>query len=201
MALVVEDGTIIAGAESYLSTTDYDNYLTARGRVHTGSPTVTQKEQWLRIACQQMEARYRLLWKGSKRNDSLAVAYQPLSWPRTDVVDEDEIEIDDQTIPQLVKNAQAEIAWLVESGRSFVTTEVKASDVQVTSESVGPISVSYSQSTQHTSTFPLIDQMLVPLANVSGVSVGAYIGLTAEEELAMAQAALDLTDTEFFNPI
>lgn len=189
MALTVEDGTIVANADSYISLVDAATYHTAMGNTAWAAlANDTLREQYLRRACQQMEARYKGGWAGSKRNDSTTVTYQPLSWPRKDVTDEDGIALDSQTIPKIVKDAQCEIALMLAGGSEFLRKEITANEVSISSESVGPISVSYTHGSgsQSFSSFPLIDMMLAPVCNTSQLRATVSFLLSDAEKDAFA---------------
>jgi hypothetical protein len=104
MALVVEDGTGLADAESYASVAAADAYATARGLTWTG--TETEKEQALRRATSWLDARYRGKWPGDKRRQR----FQALEWPRTGAHDMADDPIDYQSVPVEVVNATIEAA-------------------------------------------------------------------------------------------
>jgi hypothetical protein len=81
MALVVEDGTGLAGAESYVSVADATAYHAARGNAAWAAvASDTVREQLLRKATDYMVQVYRLRWKGWR----ISVT-QALDWPRSEV--------------------------------------------------------------------------------------------------------------------
>jgi len=106
MALIVEDGTGLANADSYLSEADCDTYNTKYviSTAWSGG-TTANKEKALRLATQFLDAMYQLRWKGSKINDVMS-----LDWPRNSVYDRDCFWIASDAVPQAVKNATAEMA-------------------------------------------------------------------------------------------
>lgn len=77
MALIVEDGTGLAAAESYISVTNADTYFANRGNTAWPLLTVPQKEQALRKATDWIEGKYSDDWKGHR-----VQFVQALSWPR-----------------------------------------------------------------------------------------------------------------------
>lgn len=86
MALIVEDGTIISGAESYESVLNCDTYWAARASDPLfaawdagGTPA---KEEALRISTQEVDAEQEANWKGDK-----STARQDLDWPRFNAFD------------------------------------------------------------------------------------------------------------------
>ncbi len=104
MALVIEDGSGRADAESYSSVTDCDAYHTARvNSAWTGDVAV--KEAALREATAFIEDSYRGIWRGVR-----AKWEQALAWPRFGVIDQDGFHIASDTVPALVKDAVCEAA-------------------------------------------------------------------------------------------
>lgn len=158
MALIVEDGSGLSTAESFISVADADAYFTARGNAAwTGSSTV--KEQALRKATDFMQGRYASRWKGTRKTSG-----QALAWPRLAVIDPDGWDVSDTIVPSAVKNACAELAV-----RSLTTT-LLPDDTKpgIKSEGVsipGPISknVEYAGAKTVAPTYTAVDRMLEPL--------------------------------------
>lgn len=156
MALIVEDGTGKADAESYISVADADTYHTARGNTAwTGATAV--KEAALRRATDYLEDVYAARWKG-ERGD----AAQALSWPRGGVtvhgfaVDEDEV-------PDVVSRACAELAL-----RALSADLLADAGAQVKSETVGPISVTYADGARQSTAYKAVDASLSPYLLAGG---------------------------------
>lgn len=124
MALTIEDGTIVAGAESYVSAADATTYHGNRGNTAwTGTDAV--KEAALRKAAQYLDGHYRNRFKGQP----VYPTTQPMAWPRAgvrllngpqeyygavpsfyDVEYSGYLAI--TTIPQRLKDAQCELALI-----------------------------------------------------------------------------------------
>lgn len=123
MALTVEDGTNVAGADSYIDTAFVDTYAADRGVTGWAKLAGAAKEQAIRIAQEFMFVEYSERWKGDRAN-----ADQALDWPRTDVCDRSYNEIASDSIPVDVQNAQAEYALVqgLETGGLFFTPPVSA---------------------------------------------------------------------------
>lgn len=102
MSLIVEDGTIVAGAESYASVSDADTYLAARGITVWAGLLSPEKEQALRRATDFMKE---YIWKGHVVDTS-----QPLDWPRQNIFLLG-VEFASNLIPKDIKNACIELAW------------------------------------------------------------------------------------------
>ena len=98
MSLIVEDGSIVTGAESYISVADASTYHTARGNAAWAAlASDAVREQCLRKATDYMEQVYRSRWQGCRVGET-----QALSWPRYDV----EVEgyaVDSDIVPTEVK--------------------------------------------------------------------------------------------------
>ena len=108
MALVVEDGTVVANAEAYDTIANVDTYASNVGNSAWGAiATDALKEEAARRATRYMEAKWRLWWKGNK-----TIETQVLSWPRYNVLDEDGFVVDSDIVPRGVKEAFAEACLL-----------------------------------------------------------------------------------------
>ena len=102
MALIVETGAGVAGANSYISLADAQAFLTSRGL------NVTLSEGQL---LQAMDAMALLNWKGYKVNESF-----PLDWPRSGVVDRDGFTVGFDSIPAKLSTGQVWLAYHIASG-------------------------------------------------------------------------------------
>ena len=149
MALIVEDGSIVAGAESYISVTDADAYFLARSNAAWAALDTTAKEAALRKGTDYMEARYR--WRGERVSDT-----QALSWPRSCVY-VDGVLLASDAVPEAIRRACAELA--VRASAADLAPDVGA---QVKSETVGPISVTYADGARQTDAYKAVDAMLGP---------------------------------------
>lgn len=112
MAIVVEDGTIVAGANSYASEAELTAYATQRGVTLTGTP-----EALLIRAMDYLET---LEFIGTKKTSD-----QPLQWPRTSVYI-DGYSFASDAIPQELKNAQMALAVSIDSGTDPMATLERA---------------------------------------------------------------------------
>jgi hypothetical protein len=150
MALVVEDGTGLANAESYLSVADANTYFTKFvNAAWVGE--VPDLEGALRRATQYLDANYR--FKGCKLKYT-QTSQQALQWPR-----------DAYTMtclgitwpPAKLQQACAELAV-----RSLASDLYKDQDDRaIKSESVGPISTTYANPTNGGQVrFVIVDDLL-----------------------------------------
>lgn len=87
MSLTVETGSIIAGANSYISVADADTYFTNRPHSQRWQQADDyQKEQALIAATSQLDELLAGIWKGAPvRPVGLTTNGQPRQWPRYDV--------------------------------------------------------------------------------------------------------------------
>lgn len=158
MALVVEDGTGLTNAESFISVANADARHTALGNTAwTGADAV--KEAALRKATNYMEGAYRQAWKGTKWTRT-----QALSWPRFNAYVDGWL-IDGNIVPAEVANACADLALKALS-------EELAPDLEraVIREKIGPIETEYSASLPQSKRFRAIDMMLGPYLKAGGSS-------------------------------
>jgi len=85
MAFTVEDGSNVAGANSFASVADADAYFTDRNLDSDWFGLGTsEKESALVRATDYLNTTYRLQWKGDKTSGT-----QSLTFPRYDIIDED----------------------------------------------------------------------------------------------------------------
>lgn len=162
MALIVEDGSIVAGAESYISVTDADTYHSNRGNATWTALTTTVKEQLLRKSTDYMVARYRTQWRGYRKT-----ATQALDFPRSFCYLEPFVYgavgaypylLADNVVPNEVKNACAELALKANDGA--LMTDVGQTVIR---EKVDVIEVEYSEFSPAQTRYSQIDAMLATL--------------------------------------
>lgn len=113
IALVVETGSGVSGANTYISAADADLYQSNRGRSSWTSLSDDAKAVALIMATEAIDSLYP--WIGKKKTST-----QGLKWPRIEglddigdeipLVDSDGFEVDG--VPQAVANACAEAAFL-----------------------------------------------------------------------------------------
>lgn len=103
---VVEDGTGLATANSYLSVADAATYFETYSDPSAWDLAATSDRQTaLRMATQWLDNRFLGRWKGTRANES-----QALAWPRSGVEDEDGYAVSSIAIPAKLKHATAEMA-------------------------------------------------------------------------------------------
>lgn len=116
MALIVEDGTGKADAESYVSVADADTYVAnyLGGDANWDAAADAAKEVALRKAQQYLDNRWQKRWRGERASDVYypgadVTVRQALEWPRY-ITDGGSPWWDSDEIPQPLINAQVELA-------------------------------------------------------------------------------------------
>ena len=133
MALIIEDGSIVTGANSYVSLAEARVYATARNKPLPTDDTAL--EALLISAMDYLEAQ-RARFEGSKVS-----AEQELQYPREGVII-DGIELASNAIPSILKQAQIRLAMEANAGVDLMPTRTGGF---VKKEVVGPIETEYSE--------------------------------------------------------
>lgn len=113
--------SLVVGTNSYVSVADADTYLDESVRAQESWPFVDErdKERALVSAARQLE---RVRWAGTKAVDTRA-----MEWPRSGVTDKYGDELADDAVPQVVKDAQVELALEI-SLASDLETQTSTAD-------------------------------------------------------------------------
>ena len=158
MALVIETGNRVTGANSYVAWTDITAWANAR------SITLTNQNQQSHIEAHILRAMdyfENLNFIGRK-----ATQDQELQWPRTDVLI-DTYAIDAYTIPDQVKTAIYELVLSIDAGNFLLD----ASDRQTVREKIGEIEVQYAPNAGMKKLLPAVTTALkkitVPVDQIS----------------------------------
>lgn len=162
MALVVEDGSMVTGAESYCTVAAATTYHAARGNsAWAAVASDTIREQLLRKATDYIEGKYRARWDGYKNS-----ATQPLTWPRAFVYVEPfylgavgayPYLVASNIVPAEVVKACAELAL-----RAIAGDLLGDQTQQVLREKIGPIEVDYDKFSPQDTRYAAIDALLRP---------------------------------------
>lgn len=126
--IIVEDGTIVAGANSYVSEADLTAFAAARGITLT-----SDEDDLLYQAMDYIEAKLYIGYKLTRD--------QALQWPRGDVKI-DGYYIDSDTIPQELKNGLMQTAIAIDQSNDPLQDLPRSTK----REKVGDIEVEYSDS-------------------------------------------------------
>jgi hypothetical protein len=138
MALIVEDGTGKADAESYASVAGATTYLTSYGEnVVWDTKTTTEQEVALRKATRWIEAMFTNRWIGER-----VYQLQALGWPRSNAVDQDDWQIGYDSVPVRVVQATAILATKALSEELLPDTAAGSGPIKSKSVSAGSVSKS-----------------------------------------------------------
>lgn len=170
MALTIEDGTGVAGADSWLDVAGITAYLaahytTAQMAAWTAGSS-GDKEIWARQAAQFLSATFGHRFPGYRTNED-----QGLPFPRTGAWDADGYAIEDDAIPQAILDAQCELALRAASGRLDADVTTSLGNISSESKSISGISksVSYGPGGKPTEQeFPIVERILGYLIGVGG---------------------------------
>lgn len=159
MSLVIENGTIVSGANSYVTIAEAKAYASARA---LALPALDADIEPLLISAMDYLESKRSQYQGTKTSPLT----QALQWPRTGVYI-DCVEIASDVIPKELKDAQCRLACEQFAGVDIMPTKTGPF---VTEETVGPLTTKYDAS-QGTGTIPdmtSIDALLAPLFSQCG---------------------------------
>lgn len=163
MSLIVEDGSIVANANSYNDEAAIIAYALARGVVIT-NPDATK----FGILAMDYLSLFSDKWKGTKIDPQDRVP----DWPR-DGVWIDCVELDATVIPVKIKQAQMQLCIYQQAGVVLVPN----SNIEpfVTSEQIGPIKTDYSEKIAYNAGplpfLPIVDNLLAAYLGPSAVFV------------------------------
>lgn len=156
MPLIVEDGTGLSTAESYISVADASAYHSSIGNAAWAAlASDTLREQLLRKATIYLKGEYHGRWTGVRYTTS-----QALDWPRSlSPIKDSPVGAYYATnlVPQDVKNACASLAL-----RAATAPLVSDQTRTKSSVTVGPISTTYQEGSSTKVRYVEIDQMLSP---------------------------------------
>lgn len=163
MALIIEDGTIVPDANSFITVAECRAYLTARGlSVSTNDTTVEQ----LLVQASDFLLSIENQFKGYRK-----VSTQDLPFPRENLV----LFATDisGTIPKILKNAQARLAYDAEQADLMPTGAGRV----VLEEKVGPLATKYANdgvanpSLDLKAAFGILEPLLNESATLGGGSI------------------------------
>lgn len=162
MALVVEDGSGLAGAESYVSVADCAGYATARGLAF---PTTDAAlcEQALRRATAWLDDRYARRFPGARRR----LRAQALEWPRVGVTDANGYSVPETEVPTEVVRATCEAAVRELASPNSLAPDLKRGGA-IRAVKAGSVSVEYAAGASASTTFQTIDDALSRLLAFGG---------------------------------
>lgn len=141
--ILVENGTQVSGANSYVTEAELDTYADERGKTISG----TQAD----LLIQAMDFLEAQNFIGLRRSYD----DQPLQWPRYDVIIDDHL-LNHTEIPTELKEAQMAIAVAIDEGNGPERT-IERSTIK---EKVGSLEVQYKEGSSSLSRDPNISRKL-----------------------------------------
>ena len=156
MSLIIEDGSIVSGANSYITLAEYRSWSNARGIISSDSDVVLERSIF-----RSMDYFEQLLFIGNKANEN-----QSLQWPRTEALI-DGYYVDATEIPAQVKKAIYEAVKVEVDGYS----ELNVQDRRTVKEKVGDIEIEYASNSENRTITPALTNALLKLvtpANMVG---------------------------------
>lgn len=159
MSLIVEDGTGLSTAESYVSVVDADTYLALfTTPASWTAASTTDKEVALRTGSRYIDLVYGIRFKGER-----ILITQALLFPRTGIVTDDNFSIDDDSVPIKLTHATITMATKAIDEDILPDLDVGSSgELEGEKVKVGELEVSsfYSGSTSPYKTYSKIDGFL-----------------------------------------
>lgn len=164
MALIIEDGSIVSGADSYATVAELRAYAAKRG---VTLPAEDSDCEALLIKAMDYLQSYEDRFKGSR-----VQATQPVSWPRVDVCVYG-FYIAADAIPQALIDAQVSLAIEAQSLDLQPTVDPTSQKGAVTEETVDVITVKYAEPAvaRSTPSFAKADALLAPLLKSGGSQI------------------------------
>lgn len=156
MALIIETGAIVPGANSYVSVAEADAYLAySAQRAAWNVLNEADKEANLVQAARALDVS--VTWKGKPVEST-----QPRAWPRKCIVINGE-EFPSDQVPSQVKQAQMELAALMMQGDR--TADPDSAGISSLSVGKGALSVEFDKTTTPTILGPVIPSMISIFSN------------------------------------
>ena len=151
MALVVENGTGLSNAESYVTVAATDTRMVNLGNTLWATITTAQKEEALRRATAYMGQAFRGRWVGARINST-----QALDWPRNGVC-VDGYSVLSTIVPADIANACADLALKAAAGD--LNADLSRGVVR---RKIGPLETEYDRNSPQSKRYRSIDMALSP---------------------------------------
>lgn len=147
ITLIVEDGTGLANANSYISLADADTYFANKGTAGAQWAAPDElKNEYLVLAATALDDVFGRKYISYLRSGDNVT--QALLWPRENVWNRHNRRIPAGTIPQELKDAQCELALMQQLGVNLYPEGRKSNNLLSESVSIGEISQSFTYQKQ-----------------------------------------------------
>lgn len=168
---IVEDGSVVAGANALVSVASADQITENYGNPSSWSGASTaQKQNAIRQATRYLNFHYS--WDGYKYDVN-----QLVQWPRTNMTDEDGNDIDIDIVHEQVKEACAYLAVKVMDGDTLLEDFDNESKVKRTKDVIGPITEEREYAHEGESpekTYQVVDILVAPFI-LEGTTYGTEL--------------------------
>lgn len=164
ITITVEDGTIVAGANSYVSVSDAKAYASDRG---VSLPAADDAVAAMLLKAMDYLVQYRDKWKGV-----IVSSVQTLPWPRDGAYITEPYLWPNDEIPMELIHAQAQLVLAVDAGVDLSPTIIAG--LPIIREKLGPIETEYAAPSMlgsvgwQTNDFPTVKALLAPLLKAGG---------------------------------
>lgn len=156
-SFVVEDGSGLPAATSYVSVAEADVYFTPDLNYAATWGALTNEQKELSLAWASRILDQKTDWKGNR-----AVTTSGLRWPRSYAYDRDGILVDDGIVPPAVKQATCELAKYVRATDLTVGPDVE----NIKRITVDVIEIEYQDQTAQSSVPTIINAILTGLGSL-----------------------------------
>lgn len=153
--IVVEDGTGLATANSYVSLVDSETYFDDRGDTVWAAALDADKEAALIRATQAIDEQGNTRWKGTKSS-----ATQALAWPRTDAVDSDGYPM--LLVPVCVVRAACEAAYIELGSPGALNPSLSRGGMVAEERVEGAVTIKYFDGAPSATVYTTVSRALAP---------------------------------------
>lgn len=166
---IVEDGTGLATATTYLSVAELQQLWDNVGYSYSGLSTV-QLQQQMNKATEVIDGQYTSLWPGTRKTTT-----QALDWPRENAVYIDGTEIANDIVPPELKKAVSELVYAQQQGTVVQPTHTSRGTISRESVRVDVIEreTTYTEYSSLDNTRDTVVAVLDALARIIGGTTGS----------------------------
>lgn len=162
MALIVETGAVVSGANTYASIATVAAYCASMGYAEWAASGVTdaQREAAVLRAMSYIEA---LPWYGIK-----TARDNPLAWPRSGMCDREGYALDSDAVPAVVVKALCEAAYRELKAAGTLQPDETRDDSLASLSVAGAVSLQWSAGAPSRTNFRMIRDLLAGLIQAGG---------------------------------
>jgi hypothetical protein len=187
MAIIVEDGTLPTGANSYQTAANVTTFAAARNLTGWAALSSTQQEAALHEAMLYLNNERRYTYRGTRRT-----ATQRNAWPRDDASEYRGPELDNDYISWRLQDAQCLLAIRAGASPGSLQPDL-ARGGAVQTETVDVISTTYFEGASPETLMSEVDGLLAPLCLTPGTTLPVPYQATPDD-------AVEFTAGTYSNP-